>query len=129
MSSSSKSVLTFFLLRTIDRYRRTLMQLVRIRGTMAYVEVVQVVRRISMILVVATACVGLLAVGFVFLHVALLMAVDWTVKQKALFLLIAGLVYMGVPLAALRYYLSEKYWMEVTNAETLIDCVTDGKQK
>ena len=123
MKGTGKTIFTILIEQFLARYKCAFLDLAKLRAAAWYLRAVQILRFLVLAAIGLGVCLLLLVTGFVFLHVALLLVVDWTAAQKALFLLIAGLVYLLVPLGIILYAVSHKLWMEKTGAEDVVDQV------
>jgi hypothetical protein len=121
MSKTSKGIFAFFLFRTLDRYRQVLLSLAKIKAAMCYVEVVRQARLLVSLVILLAASIGLMTAGFIFIHAAIVLAAPWTVQEKAIFLLICGIVYLSVPLAAILIGMSSKRWMKQFKADEVVE--------
>lgn len=126
MSKGSKSILTILFLRAVNEYRRLVIQIVKIHGAQAYLRAVNTLRATVIGLVLLGIGLGVLFTGFIFLHVALLVYVDWSPAGIALFLAIAGIVYMGIAVYALCRALSSKQWVRLSRADEVVDKVANS---
>ena len=126
MSTGSKSLLTLLFLRVLNQYRRLIIQILKIHAAQAYLQGVNALRLTTIGLVVLGLCIGGFFTGFIMLHVALLVYVDWTAAQAALFLLVLGMLYIGIAVFVLCRALSSKRWVEMSRADEVLDKVAQS---
>jgi hypothetical protein len=105
-------------------YRRLSVEMLKIQAVRWYVQGVAGARLAFIVYLSATACLLLAAVGFVFLHVGVFMLLPLCPQSKAILLLLLGLVYLAISLAALRRATSQSTWMKLSKADELVAKVT-----
>lgn len=105
-----KSLFAVMFWQIINQYKRIVVEMGKVQGARAYVQVVSGLHRTAVLMIWSVICIGLVMTGFVFLHIALILVCDWTNPQIALFLLICGIVYCGGATGVLIYFMSGKRW-------------------
>lgn len=111
----------------LNKYRQTSLDLLKLEAAIGYVKAVRSARQAFLALLVIVLGAGLLAAGFVLLHVGLGMLIylafqSWWVVGVVL--LILGAIYTIVPLFIIRRLCSEKTWMRFFKADKLVEQVT-----
>lgn len=111
----------------LNKYRRTSLELIKLEMAIGYVKGVRSARQAFLAVLVVVLGAGLLAAGFVLLHLGLgillyLAFQNWWGVGVAFLLL--GLLYTLVPLFIIRRLCAEKTWMQFFKADTLVEQVT-----
>ncbi|MFO7820579.1 MAG: hypothetical protein R6V56_00750 [Lentisphaeria bacterium] len=106
------------------QYKRVLVESGKVQMAKAYVQTVAGLRKSAIAAVCIAICVAFLMTGIIFLHVALILASGWTLKQMALFLLVCGVIYLVVAGGALLYFLADKVWARNFRVNEAVDKAT-----
>ncbi|MBI5197143.1 MAG: hypothetical protein HZA19_00885 [Nitrospirae bacterium] len=96
----------------------------KIRGAVYYLQGVRTARRFFVLLSLAAVSIAVLAVGLALLPVAVYLYLPWAPGSKGVVILLFGIAYVAVPLIVLSRLLSEKYWMEFSRADKILEKVT-----
>jgi len=110
-----------------NKYRQTSLDLIKLEAAIGYVKGVRTARQAFLAVIVVVLGAGLLAAGFVLLHIGLgillyLAFRDWWVVGAVL--LVLGILYILVPLLIIRRLCAEKTWMQFFKADKLVAQVT-----
>ena len=111
----------------LNKYRQTSLDLIKLEAAIGYVKGVRSARQAFLAVLVIVLGAGLLAAGFVLLHVGLGMLFylafqNWWVVGTVL--LVLGILYTIVPLFIIRRLCAEKNWMRFFKADKLVEQVT-----
>ena len=111
----------------LNKYRQTSLELIKLEMAIGYVKGVRSARQAFLAIVAIILGAGLLAAGFVLLHIALgmlayLVFKNWWAVGVAL--LVLGTIYTIVPLFIIRRLCAEKTWMRFFKADKLVGQVT-----
>ena len=111
----------------LNKYRQTSLELIKLELAIGYVKGVRSARQAFLAVLVVVLGAGLLAAGFMLLHIGLGILLYlafqnwWTV---GVVLLILGTLYTLVPLFIIRRLCAEKTWMRFFKADKLVEQVT-----
>ena len=111
----------------LNKYRQTSLELIKLELAIGYVKGVRTARQAFLAVLVGVLGAGLLAAGFMLLHIGLgillyLAFQNWWTVGVAL--LILGALYTLVPLFIIRRLCAEKTWMQFFKADKLVEQVT-----
>ena len=111
----------------LNKYRQTSLELIKLELAIGYVKGVRSARQAFLAVLVVVLGAGLLAAGFMLLHIGLgillyLAFQNWWAVGVAL--LILGALYTLVPLFIIRRLCAEKNWMQFFRADKLVEQVT-----
>jgi len=111
----------------LNKYRQTSLEVIKLEAAIGYVKGVRSARQAFLALLVIVLGAGLLAAGFVILHIGLgillyLVFQNWWALGVALLAL--GVLYAIVPLLIIRRLCAEKTWMQFFKADKLVGQVT-----
>ena len=111
----------------LNKYRQTSLELIKLELAIGYVKGVRSARQAFLAMLVVLLGAGLLAAGFMLLHIGLgillyLAFQNWW--AVGLVLLILGTLYTLVPLFIIRRLCAEKTWMQFFRADKLVEQVT-----
>ena len=111
----------------LNKYRQTSLELIKLELAIGYVKGVRSARQAFLAVLVVVLGAGLLAAGFMLLHIGLgillyLAFQNWWTVGVAL--LILGALYTLVPLFIIRRLCAEKTWMQFFKADKLVEQVT-----
>ena len=111
----------------LNKYRQTSLDLIKLEAAIGYVKGVRSARQAFLAVLVVVLGAGLLAAGFVLLHIGLGMLLylafqNWWAVGVAL--LVLGALYTLVPLFIIRRLCAEKTWMRFFKADKLVEQVT-----
>ena len=111
----------------LNKYRQTSLELIKLELAIGYVKGVRSARQAFLAVLVVVLGAGLLAAGFMLLHIGLgillyLAFQNWWAVGVAL--LILGALYTLVPLFIIRRLCAEKTWMQFFKADKLVEQVT-----
>ena len=111
----------------LNKYRQTSLELIKLELAIGYVKGVRTARQAFLAVLVVVLGAGLLAAGFMLLHIGLgillyLAFQNWWTVGVAL--LILGALYTLVPLFIIRRLCAEKNWMQFFRADKLVEQVT-----
>ena len=111
----------------LNKYRQMSLELIKLEAAIAYVKCVRSARQAFLAVLAVILGAGLLAAGFVLLHVGLGMLLylafqNWWAVGVAL--LVLGILYTLVPLFIIRRLCAEKTWMQFFKADKLVEQVT-----
>jgi len=111
----------------LNKYRQTSLELIKLETAIGYVKAVRSARQVFLTGLTIVLGVGLLAAGFVLLHIGLGMLIylafaSWWAVGAAL--LVLGSLYTFVPLLIIRRLCAEKTWMQFFKADKLVEQVT-----
>jgi len=114
----------------LNSYRRLSLDLIKIEAAIGYIKGIRILRRTTIAGLLLLGVLFLLAVGFVFLHIALFTAIymlsgSWPVVVAVIAVL--GGLYCIVPLVILSGACSEKRWMKAFKADTVVTQLTQRK--
>jgi hypothetical protein len=104
----------------LKRYGELSVGLLKIQAATCYVKGVIGARRLFVSAVLLSCLLLLLAVGFVLVHVGFFIWVPWSANTKALVLLALGVVYMTVSSVLILRRCSEKTWMKLSKADSVL---------
>lgn len=96
---------------------------VKIKGTLLYLELVRDVRLLGLSLLTSFLFLIMFAIGLLVIPVCLIFLSGMTESQQFWSVLGYGLLYLLVPIIGIRRNLSEKRWMKITGASSLVDTV------
>lgn len=102
-----------------DAYVEPLVQAIRARVAVYYIEAVRTARTIFITLALLVFFVTLMAAGAVLVPIALCMFMPWEPQTKAIVAASFGAVYVLVPVIAISILMSEKRWLKITKADKL----------
>lgn len=111
----------------LNKYRQKSLELIKLEAAIGYVKGVRSARQAFMAILGIVLGAGLLAAGFVLLHIGLGMLLYlafqswWTVGVVFLAL---GILYTLVPLLIIQRLCAEKTWMKFFKADKLVAQVT-----
>lgn len=111
----------------LNKYRRKSLELIKLEAAIGYVKGVRSARQAFLAVLAIILGSGLLAAGFVLLHIGLgillyLVFQNWWALSVAF--LVLGLLYASVPLFIIRRLCAEKTWMHFFKADKLVGQVT-----
>jgi len=111
----------------LNKYRQTSLELIKLEMAIGYVKGVRSARKAFLAVLVVVLGAGLLAAGFILLHIGLGMLLylafqSWWVVGAVL--LVLGALYTLVPLFIIRRLCAEKTWMRFFKADKLVEQVT-----
>lgn len=111
----------------LNKYRQTSLELIKLEAAIGYVKGVRSARQAFLAVLLVVLGAGLLAAGFVLLHIGLGMLLylafqNWWAVGAAL--LVLGALYTLVPLFIIRRLCAEKTWMRFFKADKLVEQVT-----
>jgi len=111
----------------LNKYRQTSLELIKLELAIGYVKGVRSARQAFLAVLVVVLGAGLLAAGFMLLHIGLgillyLAFQNWWTVGVALLTL--GALYTLVPLFIIRRLCAEKNWMQFFRADKLVEQVT-----
>ena len=111
----------------LNKYRQTSLDLIKLEAAIGYVKAVRSTRQAFLAVLVVVLGAGLLAAGFVLLHIGLGMLLylafqNWWVVSTTF--LVLGIIYTFVPLFIIRRLCAEKTWMQFFKADKLVEQVT-----
>ena len=111
----------------LNKYRQTSLELIKLEAAIGYVKGVRSARQAFLAVLVVVLGAGLLAAGFVLLHIGLGMLLylafqSWWAVGIAF--LVLGALYTLVPLFIIRRLCAEKTWMQFFKADKLVEQVT-----
>ena len=111
----------------LNKYRQTSLDIIKLEAAIGYVKGVHLARQAFLAVLVIVLGAGLLAVGFMLLHIGLGMLLylafqSWWVVSTVL--LVLGIFYTFVPLFIIRRLCAEKTWMRFFKADKLVEQVT-----
>jgi hypothetical protein len=124
MRRKLEALASLVLMAVLRRYRRDITRLARIEATALYVKTVRGTRLTFLSGIGVALCLCVLLAGFILIHVALLVCLPWTIRAKALLLLVCGIVYMLVAGGILISVSREDYWMRISKARELVEKAT-----
>lgn len=110
-------------------YQTKMLGLVKTKAAETYVSGVKLGRRYAIVVSCMIGCAILAGLGLVVVPVALMMLSGWTQEAKFTFVVIWGLVTIGLPLAVLLYLIKEKTWMRLSNSDKMIEELTRDEDK
>ncbi|MFA5043575.1 MAG: hypothetical protein WC381_06140 [Kiritimatiellia bacterium] len=111
----------------LNKYRRASLDLIKLEAAIGYVKGVRAARQAFLAVLAIVLGAGLLAAGFVLLHIGFGMLLYlafqnwWTVSVAFLLL---GAIYTLAPLFVIRRLCAEKTWMQFFKADKLVEQVT-----
>lgn len=111
----------------LNKYRQTSLELIKLEAAIGYVKGVRSARQGFLAVLSVLLSAGLLAAGFVLLHVGLgllLYAAFQSWLVIGVVLLVLGILYTIVPLLTIRRLCAEKTWMQFFKADQLVEQVT-----
>ena len=111
----------------LNKYRRTSLELIKLEMAISYVKGVRSARQAFLAVMVVVLGTGLLAAGFVLLHIGLGMLLYLAFQNwwaVGVVFLILGILYTLVPLFIIRRLCAEKTWMQFFKADKLVAQVT-----
>ena len=111
----------------LNKYRQTSLELIKLEAAIGYVKGVRSARQGFLAVLAVLLGAGLLAAGFVLLHVGLgllLYAAFQSWLVIGIVLLALGILYTIVPLLIIRRLCAEKTWMQFFKADKLVEQVT-----
>jgi len=120
-----KGLLSAFIVKVMEDYRRLSIQLLRIEAAKAYLQGVQMARMSALGLMLMGLTIGLICVGVVIFHVGLFILLPWSVEAKAVLGMILGLAYAITGGLLLRFAMDERAWMERSGAANLLKKALD----
>ncbi len=110
-----------------NKYRQTSLDLIKLEAAIGYVKGVRSARQAFLALLAAILGIGLLAAGFVILHIGLGMLFYLAFQSwwaVGIGMLVLGLIYILVPLLIIRRLCAEKTWMQFFKADKIVEQVT-----
>ncbi len=111
----------------VRSYFRSLLDLVKIRAAVGYVNGVKVTRQLFMLWCALVFCLVLLAIGLALIPIALCLFMPWSAETKAIVAISFALVYIIVPLILLLTIFSQKRWMRISKANELVNSILEKK--
>ena len=120
-------VISSFVKGLIKSYLESILELVKIRAAICYVNGIKVARRLFILWCALVFCLVLLAIGLGLIPLALCLYMPWTPQTKAMVAIAFGLVYIVVPLLVMINVFSQKRWMKISGAKDLVDDILDQK--
>ena len=111
----------------LNKYRLASLDLIKLEAAIGYIKGVRAVRQAFLAVLAVVMGIGLLATGFVLLHVGLGMLLylafqNWWAVGAAF--LVLGILYTLAPLFIIRWLCAEKTWMRFFKADKLVQQVT-----
>ncbi len=111
----------------LNKYRQKSLELIKLEAAIGYVKGVRSARQAFLAVLVVVLGAGLLAAGFVLLHIGLgillyLIFQNWWALGLAILAL--GILYVIVPLLVIRRLCAEKTWMHFFKADKIVGQVT-----
>jgi hypothetical protein len=100
---------------------------IRIRAVVHYLEAIRTVRRALIDLGAFMFCLAIIAGGAVLMPLALCLFMPWQPQTKALVACAFGVVYIVAPLIVAIALMSEKRWMRITHADTMVNNVLNNQ--
>jgi hypothetical protein len=100
--------------------QRSAVHLIQLKTAAVCVKGVQAARFAFLAHVGILAAFVLLACGLFIFHIALFYYLPWPVRQRALFMLVCGAIYIFLSAGALLFFSRERFWMRVTGADSLV---------
>jgi hypothetical protein len=97
------------------------LRFVKLELASLYVEAVDRSRRLFILALLGVLVLLLCLSGFTLIHVALFYYLPWSIQDKAILLLVLGLVYFWVPLILIILAASRKAWMKASGATEFCD--------
>jgi hypothetical protein len=122
-----KAIFELFTVFSLGRIFDLLRSLAKSYLTRSYIALIDTVRGIYLIALLAMACFFLLLSGFIMLHVAIFLYLPWAMSDKLLLLLILSITYILLPLILLLVCTSRKSWLKASGAQKLIDELSEKK--
>jgi cytochrome b subunit of formate dehydrogenase len=86
-----------------------------------YVRGVQTARSVLLFYLGLLALIGLIMAGIVIFHVGLFYCLPWSLKARAVLLMILGGIYFVVPLLVLFFWSRDQFWMKATGADEIVE--------
>ena len=111
----------------LNKYRQSSLELIKLEMAIGYVKGVRSARQAFLTVLMVVMGAGLLAAGFILLHIGLGMLIYlafpnwWTV---GVVFLVLGILYTLVPLFIMRRLCAEKTWMQFFKADKLVEQLT-----
>ena len=110
-------------------YGRMSFDVLKIRAARWYVKGVAGARLAVIAHLLAIASLLLAAVGFVLLHVGVFMLLPLSPEAKGFLLVLLGVVYLALPILALRRAMSQAAWMKASKADDVVAKVTGSASR
>src|SRR5580698_8795294 len=89
-----KFLLEFFMLSSFGRMFELMGQIIKSYCARFYTSFIDSVRNIYVAILLTIACLLLLLMGFLLLHVALFLYLPWEMSDKILLIFVLGMVYL-----------------------------------
>jgi hypothetical protein len=101
-------------------YLEPSLRMLKLRAAIYYLEGVKGAHRILILICLLVFVITLIGAGLVMVPLALLLFMPWEPVTKAIVGICIGGIYLLVPAAALISLLSEKRWMRLTGATSVL---------
>ncbi|MDD4051421.1 MAG: hypothetical protein PHR28_05930 [candidate division Zixibacteria bacterium] len=106
-------------------YLEPSLKILKLRAAIYYLEGVKGARRILILICLLVFAITLIGASLVLIPIALLLFMPWEPTTKAIVGVVIGGVYLLVPAIALISLLSDKRWMRITGATTVLNKLVD----
>jgi len=115
-----KGILSAITIKLLDNYRHLSIQLLKIEAAKSYLHGVRIARQSALSLMQMGLVIGLICVGALLFHAGLLVLLPWTLKAKAVFVMLLGIVYVVGGSLLLRKAMDERVWIEKSGAAEML---------
>lgn len=120
-----KGILEFLAMFSLGRVFDLVRSLIKNYLASIYVDVVDGLRSVYLVLVFTIVALLLFFCGFLLLHIALFLYLPWSLADKIFLVTILGLFYLSLPIVVLSILQSRKRWMKASGAKKILDDITD----
>ncbi len=107
----------------VKQYKQTSISFAKIKVVFYYIKAIRFIRLISIGIFLLILSFVVMICGFIFLHVSFLYYFPLSKEAKALIIFSLGIFYFLIPVGALLYFTSQRFWMKFSKANKLIQKV------
>lgn len=111
----------------LRQYRETSMDLVKMKTLTYYIKGVKTLRLMYLGIFLLLLLFIFMINGFFLIHLAVFYYIPWSRDAKLLAIFSLGMGYFLIPLGIYLYCASQKYWMRLSKANSMIQNVFESK--
>ena len=105
----------------------TVIRSLKIEAVKLYVRLVGIARSLSIYYLTCVAMLLLAMLAFIMIHAGVLILIPCSLQAKGWIILILGIIYGSISCKVIATMCSEKYWLDMTNASSMINDIVKNE--